>query len=162
MTTTAHILSGKALQHACGAECVDWATAMLLKGHDGEALVELAGMSPPHNHFELAPLRDRALVEVGAPDVGPGAAVETYAAELWRMVLAGDADLAETLATVKDLSLRHDHPGDLWDFYLLYHARDTLWSGGPQHYWEGATRETIDGIVLRRAEAFVAAATRRA
>lgn len=156
--TTAHILSRKALQEACGSECVEWATAMLLDGHDGEALVELAGMSQPHNHFVLAPLRDRALAEIGAPDFGPDRAVETYAAELLRMMLAGEANLAPTLRDVKDLSLSHDHRDALWDFYLLYHARGTLQDSEVQFYWEGATRANIDDIVRRHAARFVTTA----
>ncbi len=153
--TTAHILGRRALQKACGQECVDWATAMLVDGHDGETLVELAGMSPPYSHFELAPLRDRALCEIGAPDLGPDRAIEAYVAEVLQLMLAGEADIGDTLRDLKDLSVMHDHAHGLSDFYVLYHARDTLQDYTVQHYWDGATRENIDDIVWREAEAFV-------
>ena len=154
--TTARVLARKALQKSCGQECVDWAVAMLAAGHDAPHLAMLASEVPPYNHFELADLRDRALVEVGAPDISAAAAVAVYAAELFRLVLRGEADLFETLRDVKDLSLAHDHPGALWDFYLLFHAHDTLRDSEVQFYWDGATRRNIEAIVRRRAEELVA------
>ena len=153
--TTARILADKALQETCGQECVDWAISMLEQGRDGHHLTMLAGMSPPFNHFELADYRDRSLRELGITDITDSAAITTYAAERLRLALAGKADLASTLRTIKDLYVGADYLRDLRDFYLLYFAYTDLQESEFQWYWPDANRENITSLIHDRAEAFL-------
>lgn len=154
--TTARILANKALDVPCGQDCVDWAVGMLVSGYDGPSLTMLAGMLPPHNHFEVADLRDRALGEVGAPDLREDEAVLVYTAETLRLMLRDEAGVEETLRVLKDLCIARDHSKDLFDFYLLFFAYTDLQKSTVQWYWDGATRQTIDSIIRRRAVEFIA------
>ena len=141
--STARILADKALQTPCGEECVQWAGSMLEQGHDGRNLVFLAGMTPPFNHFELADLRDRALVEIGVSAISESAAVRKYAAEALQRALAGETDLVKTLRALKNLCIAHDYHPDLYDLYLLYFAYMDLLDSEEQFYWPTATRDNI-------------------
>ena len=149
--STARILADKALQNPCGKECVDWAVSMLEQGLSGRHLVFLAGMAPPHNHFELAELRDRALEEVGAVGVSDVIALRRYAAEELQWALSGEADLAETLRAFKDLCVANDYRREFYDLYLLYFAYTDLLDSEEQHYWPDATRENILSIIREQA-----------
>ena len=122
------------------------------QGYDGRHLVVLAGMAPPHNHFELAELRDRALEEVGAVEVSDEIALRRYAAEELQWALAGEADLVETLRAFKDLCVGNDYRRELYDLYLLYFACADLLDSGEQYYWPGAIRENILSIIREQAE----------
>lgn len=151
--STLRILAHKALQEACGQDCVDWATSMLVAGHDGHNLTMLASSNPPYNHFELADLRDQALVEIGAPVFEGDEAILAYAKERLRLALEGEANLVETLRDIKDYCVSHDYLESLYDFYLLYHAYDSLQGSTVQWYWDGANRDNILDIIRERAEA---------
>jgi hypothetical protein len=153
--TTARILADKALQMTCDQQCVDWAITMLEEGRDGHYLLMLAGMLPPHNHFELADLRDRSLVELAIPDLDPSSAVRIFAAERLRTALAGEAGLIETLGIIKDLCVAQNYQKELYDFYLLYEAYVDLRDSQHQWYWEGASRENIGLLIRQRAEQFL-------
>ena len=154
--TTARILANKALQNACGRECVDWAVSMLEAGADTPHLRILAGELPPYNHFVVAQLRDAALHELNLAEPVGDVAVRKYAVERLRAALAGDEDLIEVLSVVKDLCISHDYQKDLYDFYLLFFAYSDLQEEPHQWYWAGATRENIVSVIRQRARDFVA------
>lgn len=154
--TTARVLAEKALEMPCGQTCVDWAVARLLAGDESEALATLASLSPPHHHFEVAALRDRALLDLRISALDPHEAVRAYAAERYREALAHEAAFPEVLRELAGLYASHDADA-LLDAYLLHHAHDSLLHVDEQHYWDGATRATIQDVIRRHAEAFIAA-----
>jgi hypothetical protein len=152
--STAEILARRALQKACGGECVDWAIAMLERGYDSRSLRILAGTDPPFNHFELAELRDKALDDIGASRE-PENALTTFAAEILRSGLAGERRLWEAVVHVKDLCIEADYARELYPFYLLAFAAEDLEHEPVQWYWEGADRSNIDRIIREQARIFV-------
>jgi hypothetical protein len=153
--TTAEIVARRALEMTCGQECVDWATDVLTAGRDTPHLRMLAGAEGPHNHFELAELRDRTLDELGEAPVSHVDGVRIYARERLRAATAGSADLRVEIAVVADLCSTNDYPGELHDFYLLHNAYEDLQSLGVQFYWPDADRANILAIMKHRAEEFV-------
>ena len=128
---------------------------MLETGHDGDYLVRLAGMLPPHNHFEIADMRDRVLQELGHSDDSPTDAIRPYSVELLESALNGQSELLDALAIVKDLCIANDYRSDIYDFYLLYYAHCDLQETDIQYYWPDATRENIVAVIRERADAFV-------
>jgi hypothetical protein len=155
MVTTSQILAERAMQLPCDEQCVDWAIELLASGHETEATCRLAAKLRPHNHFELATLRDQILVELDAADTTFDSAVCTYVAEM----LAGSN--TETLDTVlkeiKNIYVSNDHePTGIYDFYLLYFARLDLTEHKTQHYWPDADFDNIDQITTDRIREFVA------
>lgn len=153
--TTARILADKALQRACGQECVEWAVSMLEQGHDGHYLSMLAGTCPPFNHFEIADYRDRSLRELGITDISKEAAVTAFSVEQLRLALAGEVDLIATITLIKDLCIEREYQRNIFDFYLLYCAYADLQESEVQWYWKGATRGNIVSIIRARAEVFL-------
>ncbi len=153
--STNRILAERALQETCGQQCVDWAVGMLEQGADSHFVLRLAGMVPPHNHFEIAELTDKALDELGIDDMPQDQAVTKYSVELLRSALRGDTDILTVIAQVKELCIATDYQRDIMDFYLLYFACSDLREYGYQYYWDGATSENIHSIMQERAAAFV-------
>jgi hypothetical protein len=155
--STAEIVARRALERSCGSECVDWAVSMLAEGFDSPHIRILAGKHGPHNHFELASLRDRALDELEVGVVSPHEAVRVFAKETLEAAIKGDADLRAAIETVSQLYIESDYPGDLLDFYLLRNAYRDLQTFGDQFYWPNADRSNILDIMKTCAEAFVRA-----
>jgi hypothetical protein len=153
--TTAEIVAGRALEEECGQECVEWAVTMLIEGRDTPHLRVLAGMLPPHNHFQLADLRDKALSELGEPSLSRDRAIVVYARERLHAALADDLDLPTEIETVAQLCIAGNYLNDLFDFYLLWNAHDDLKTSELQWYWPGADRSNILEIMKRRAEEFI-------
>lgn len=153
--TTSRILADKALMRTCGQECVDWAFAMLEQSHDDESLCVLACMSPPYNHFEMAELRDKALFSLNLGDIQRPEALRMYAKETMKAALTAGKDLGAALSILRDLYYEGDSLLELQDFYLLYYAYMDLQDSEDQHYWQAATRDNIDEIVLQRFTAYL-------
>lgn len=121
----------------------------------GTYLSRLAGMLPPHNHFELAFLRDQTLLEQGIAEQDRPATLRVFAIERLRLALAGEMNLIAALKVVSDLYTAEEGMRDLLDFFLLYWAYSDLCVSDVQWYWDGATRENIHAIILTRAKEFL-------
>ncbi|CRX38457.1 hypothetical protein [Estrella lausannensis] len=147
--TTARILADKALMRTCGQECVDWALGMLDQGHDGEAFCVLACMSPPYNHFEMAELRDKALSSLNLGDIQLSEALWGYAKETMKATIKGEKDVGSALNLLRILYFEGGFLQELQDSYLLYYAYMDLQESEYQYYWDGATRDNINQIVLQ-------------
>jgi hypothetical protein len=155
--TTTKILALKALERRCGQECVDWAITMLEQGASQKSIGVLAGMTPPFNHFEMASLRDRALLDVGASKPTHSLAIQAYAGELALEALAGDIDTFRLLEELAELCIAEGYASELYDCYLLHFAWLDLRRGEVQWYWPGATQENIDQLVKERLTALAVA-----
>jgi hypothetical protein len=128
---TSRILLNKVLNRDCGQECVDWAVAMLERRMGGEFTARLAGMLPPHNHFQLAELRDRALEEIGAPHVQPDyPSIRRWLAECMDVAITDDDQMLDLVAIAIDVLWEHD-ASDLSALYTLHHEYDEYSAGAP-------------------------------
>ncbi len=105
--------------------------------------------------FEMARQHDRALREVGGPELEGNDAVVAYAAELLRSVIDGSLDLFVALNEVHVLYRAAGDFPELRDFSLLYHTHGDLFGSDRQEAWPGATRENIVAIIRQRAHDFV-------
>jgi len=157
MVTTAQILADRALQTSCGEQCVDWAIGLLETGRETSATCRLAAKLKPHNHFELASLRDQILVELGVYDTSDDDAIIMYSAELLGRANDGTVELDTAIAEVKDMYVANDlDPSEIYDFYLLYFARADLKEQEFQYYWPDANRSNIEQITRDCVHKFVA------
>jgi hypothetical protein len=153
--STERILAEKALRKTCGQQCVDWAVGMLERGLDTPHLLRLAAMLPPHNHFELANLRDRALDELTITDISQSEAITAYAKDILRTALENATNIIDAVAEVSQLCIASDYHRPIFDFFLLDNAYDELQSQMVQWYWDGATAENIVSLMRQRAEEFI-------
>ena len=155
MVTTAQILADKALQAECGEQCVDWAIDLLARGHEELPVCRLAAKLRPHNHFELASLRDQILRILGLGDLSADECLVIYARELLLAALNGDRLMRDALATIKDLYNANDCQTELQDFYLLCWAWDDLDTEHHTWHWPSADRKNIERITRDVALKFV-------
>lgn len=157
MVTTAQILAERTLQVSCDEQCVDWAIGLLASGHETSAACRLAAKLTPHNHFELASLRDQILSELGVFETSGNEAIILYSAELFRRALDETLDLELAIARVKELYVSNDlEPSEIHDFYLLYFASIDLKESDFQYYWPSADRSNIEHITRERIQEFLA------
>ena len=148
--STARLVAEKALERTCGENCVEWAVAQLCAGKEGHHLAMLAGMVPPHNHFEIAALRDAAFRELGIESLSKRDAIRTFAEELLRDALADDALLRAAVREVAALVIADNFRHDLFDFYLLDCAFNDLATGTFTYHWREATRDNIARLTRTR------------
>ena len=154
MVTTAQILAERAMQLPCGEKCVDWAIRLLESGHESQSAYRLAAKLRPHNHFELASLRDQVLTELNLADTADVVAICSYVAEI--LANSNENTLDAVLTEIKDIYLSNDHePIEIYDFYLLYFARADLKEQEFQYYWPDATRDNIERITNDRIREFI-------
>jgi hypothetical protein len=146
------LLYEKATEKSCGDSCVEWAVEKLIEGRDGVNLCRLAAMLPPHNHFEVAELRDRALAELDVRPLDRDKAILSYANEIISQIASGDADEFVAAAMLANLYLEAFYNvRELRDFYFLYNAALDLDYDEIQWYWNGATRQNIRQLIRDRA-----------
>ncbi|OIN57034.1 hypothetical protein [Arsenicibacter rosenii] len=145
--STAEILAFKALNRDIEKTWIDWAVDMLMAGFDTENLAILAGEFEPYNQFQLQDLTSKILDELRLDYSDKNQTIKKYACYLIDKSLEGELDNAKVLDKLKDICIELDYEKYLYDFYLLYFAKDDLSYSENQWYWDGATRENIDEII---------------
>ena len=153
--STACIQTRRVIQATCGQECIDWAISLLEAGHDSHYLRLLIGMSPPFNHFEVANYRDGLLDALGVNSIDPETCVSNYCAELMQSVLNKERDVFETVKEIAGLCLQCGYQHDIFCFYSLWCAYEDLQVSEMQWYWEEATLENIESIILAEMNRYV-------
>jgi hypothetical protein len=157
MVTTAQILAEKALRKTCDEQCVEWAIGLLESGHQSIATCRMAAKLRPHNHFELASLRDQILDELKVDCTSNDDAIVMYTFELLSHANDGTIEVDTAIDIVKELYESNGlEPDEIQDFYWLYFARDELKDQGFQYYLPDADRSNIDQITHDRIREFVA------
>ena len=146
--STAEIVALKALNRNVDEKWVDWAVDMLVAGFDTEHLVILAGESKPYNQFQLQILTDKVFNEMHLDYSDKDKAIKNYACYLIDKVLNNDIEILKVLNFLKDICIELDYEKYLFDFYLLYFTKVDLSYSENQYYWNGATRENIDSIII--------------
>ena len=155
MVTTTQILAERVLQHTCDEQCVDWALRLLESGREDLPICRLAAKLKPHNHFELAKLRDQILALLELDTVSDSDALTEYAHEILLNAANGDCDEIEAITKVKDLCITMDYLESIYDFYLLYFAWEDLQSQEVQWYWPNADRSNIRDMIHEQIVRFV-------
>lgn len=148
--STIEILIWKHFGESVNENWIQWAVDMMMAGFDTEHLVELAGIDKPYNQFELAELTDKVFDELGLDFKDEDKVVIGYATFVVKQVVLGKRDLLKSLKQLSKLCIDTDYNQIIYDFYLLYYAKEDLRYSEMQWYWDGADRENIDQICLDR------------
>lgn len=145
--STYEILALKTLNRDIDKTWTDWAIEMLRHVHDTESLTILAGESSPYNQFELQQLTTKVLTELNLDFSDKDQAVKNYASYLVDRVLKNELDSLTVLEILKDICIELNMEKYLYQFYLLYFAKDDLLDSAVQWYIDGANRNNIDKII---------------
>jgi hypothetical protein len=158
--TTSEVLLYRALDLPVDKNWVDWALTMLEAGHDTPHLRILAGELPPFNQFELLPIVDRTLEELGLDWSNRKIALENFTAELLERMLRKEIASSDALAILNDMYLEFMHlefndEGLVRDFYLLYWAQGDLLHADTQYYWPDTDRSNIEERIREQARSWI-------
>jgi hypothetical protein len=131
---------------------VEWALDAITAGWDSASLRILAGLEPPLDNLEVKRLHSAAFAELGIRPLPPEAHVRYYIASLLRRLVKGELRIQDALYRLAAVYTGGGHDYKLvYDFYRLYHAKDSLDSGWDQYYWNGADQSNVDQIIYEQA-----------
>ena len=147
--STAEILAFKVLNRDIDKIWVDWAVDMLAAGFDTDNLRILAGETEPINQFYAQDLAEKILLELNLNYSEKEQVIKNYALFLIEKSLNKNINNLKPLEVLKDICAELDYADYLYDFYLLYHAKDELLDMGIQWYWNKnhLTRDSIDEFI---------------
>jgi hypothetical protein len=145
--STYEILALKALNRDIDNTWTNWAIEMLRRGFDTENLVILAGQNQPFNQFEIQHLADKVLTELNLNYSDKDLTIKTYASYLLDKALKKEIDVLAVLCILKDICIELDMEKYLYQFYLLYFAKDDLLDSDVQWYIDNADKNNIDEII---------------
>ncbi len=148
---TAQMLANRALQRACGTDCIRWATELLEQGVESPAIRQLAGAPSVASASELTELRNRIFVDLGLAGVSTRQALLLYV----RMILTTTSDMIWAYSQLAGLYQQSELMDVLLPFWLLHWANADLATGARQHYVENVTRENVDEAMVSNAQAFL-------
>ena len=134
--STAEILAFKALNRNINKVWIDWAVDMLVAGFDTENLRILAGESEPINQFYAQDLAEKVLSELNLDYSDKEKTIKKYASYLLDKYISNNTDNFKILEILKNLCVELDYTTYLYDFYLLYWAKEELLEIGEQYYWK--------------------------
>jgi hypothetical protein len=158
--TDATIRAWRALGRPPNRTWVDWAVRALERGQDGSNLRILAGLTEPFDYFDTVRYLDGALGEAGVKLVPQSEAISAYAEELVSFLADQPSLRTEALSHLAGLCVDAGYSQALMPFYLLHFARQDLFAGQDQHYWNGADSANIEAIVETEARAWLAERSR--
>jgi hypothetical protein len=137
-------------------ECVDWALEMIVLEYNTPSLLIVASLSKPTNYFEAKDYLSKALLELNIKEKHGKEAVLSYASFFIRR-LAEPANIRTNLKSVYAFCQSQNYESNIYDFYLLYWAWDDFdYDQEYSSYWEGATKDTIEAIVIDTAAKWMA------
>ena len=152
---TSKILAYKELDDFNMNESIDWAVDMLGIGYESPSLLILAGLSKPTNLYEAEEYLKGSINELGLKIPERNVAISQYCKYLIEKI-ANEENVKENLYQLYKVARTVDDDNLLLDFYLLYWAWGDLDFGQEyQHYWDGATLNNIEKIVIAEAKKYL-------
>jgi|WetSurMetagenome_2_1015567.scaffolds.fasta_scaffold18424_2 hypothetical protein len=145
--STAEILAFKVLNRDINKTWVDWAVDMLMAGFDTENLTILAGEFEPYNQFQLQDLTTKVLNELHLDYSDKDQTIKNFACYLIDKSQSKELDSFKVLDILKDICIELEMEKYLYQFYLLYFAKDDLLDSEIQWYLEGVDRSNIDKVI---------------
>ncbi|MCD6013536.1 MAG: hypothetical protein K0Q79_3398 [Flavipsychrobacter sp.] len=133
-------------------ESVDWAIEMLRLGYETPSLLIVAGLTKPVIRIEGEEYLKAALKELNIKQQTGDNAIVCYSYYCMQKIAVLD-NIRMNLQDLFSLNIYNDYPRSIYDFYLLYWAWDDFDYGSDwQHYWESATKENIQDIIVEKAK----------
>lgn len=129
-------------------ECIDWALELVELGCESHNLLILAGLSKPTNYFETIDYLEKSFKELSIVPKENEDAIISYCFFYINEMSKG-LHLKRNLALIYKFCMDHGYDKNVYDFYLLHWAWDDFMYGDDTHYWDGATKENIEDIVIK-------------
>ncbi|WP_171209299.1 MULTISPECIES: hypothetical protein [unclassified Ruegeria] len=124
---TSEIFAGRFLGFSPDETIVAWAENMVIAGFQSESLYVLLGEFTPFNSFEINELLAHIRSELGLPEIrNRKEALEIVATAYVRRLVQNKGDSTNTLNVLRQLCADEGQPECLFDFFLLYYAKEEL------------------------------------
>ena len=123
---------------------IEWAQDLLSEGYNTNSIEILAGMSSPINYFEAVKLIEEAIIELEIDKYSLTERKGFYCAYFISLI-ADQIDVCTNVANVHSLYLKWLDES-IFNFSLIYWARDDLIYRDNSEYWESANKENIEEI----------------
>ena len=143
-------------------DCVDWALDALCEGIDSPSLRILAGLESPLNSFEVRDYTKKTLKELGIRELVGEEAVLAYSRDLAEEIIERRESLRANLKALFTLCHTNDYLSEIYDFYLLECTYTDFDYQDFQYYWEGATKENVEDILIEKCQTFIDSYDKRA
>lgn len=137
-------------------EVVDWAYEMIALGWETEHLLIMAGLTKPVNYFETVVYLETAMGELNLLLKTGDEGIISYSSYHVKQLEQG-IKIKENLNALSDFVISVDYHSAIYDFYSLYWAWSDLQYDEMQWYWEGATKDNIEQIVVNTAKGWLIA-----
>lgn len=150
---TCKIIAFSEITEADNNEAIDWALEMMELGYESTSLFMLASFTKPVLYYEIADYLNATLKELKIPTKTGEAAIISYSSYYIDKIATGE-NVRLNLGIGYYLCQKHNYEGILYDFYLLHWAWDDIDYGSIEYnpYWEGATIDNIEQIVIGTAK----------
>ena len=133
---------------------VDWAIELINKGLNTESVFMLASFSKPVESQEIKPYINPVLKELGLQE--KYGEYSTIAKAHYHLdMIIHNVDVWQNLTEVYNLCNHTDHAYELTTFYRIYHAWWNFQDGIPNWYFEGATPDNIEQILMDQARIWI-------
>lgn len=125
--------------------CVNWATELLVKDYYSDNLAVVAGSTTPYDIYELREYTIRALKDLGLVIPTDHEFTELITHALVVDMTEDRRSISHNLEILSGFCLDDDYSEDLYPFYSLWHAYDSLYNFDQdvQWYWEGIDRDNF-------------------
>lgn len=150
--STYRILKEKACNADIDESWAEWAIEMMQEGYEIESLYQLAGIYKPFNQFELHELTNKVLNDLNLDYSDKRKTLKNYVYYLVSKNFDKPNNYFEILKEFRDIYYELDMDSEFQNLALLYWAKDDLIYEDNQHYWDGANRANIDGIIKQEFE----------
>ncbi|MCK7591925.1 hypothetical protein M0G43_15160 [Subsaxibacter sp. CAU 1640] len=136
---------------------IDWAVSLLMNGHNSISLAMIAGYSKPVDKEHMQDLVSQALKDLGISETEVNDPYDSLV--LYHVTkIIQKQNIRKHLKSLYQISMNSDLT-DCFVFYRLHHAWKDLEDdyvqkqlNGVQFYYEGATLDTIESLVIKEAQ----------
>lgn len=150
------IFGKRALNRTSATDYVDWATEMLVHGHDSRSLRILAGLDKFTYTADAEDYFVRAIHELGLDMPERDTAIRSYACKIVEKMIDGRITCRTGVGMLYQICVASDYPRELIVWYQLADALDSIKYGFYPHTYPTATSENFDELAKHEAEHFVA------
>jgi hypothetical protein len=151
----ATVFGRRAMNRVSAADYVEWATGMLVDGHDTPTLRVLAGLDERGSAFEAEEYFRRVLRELQIPEPDEAGKMRAYACDLARQIVSGTLAAEEGVRALYQVCLATGYAPQFMVWLYLDDALDSIKAGDYPYTYETATADSYAGIVKMEARRFI-------
>jgi len=134
---------------------VDWAIGLLQEGKETHNILMLASFGAPIDAYEIRPYITAVLKDLGLDEIN-GDEAKIAIIRYYITEISLTHSIRNNLGTLYHLCFEYDSEFGLFPFYLLYYSWQDLEAKELNHYYEDATLDNIESLLIKEAKIWIA------